>query len=309
MDTRRITLLLVLLLAATTTPPACRVSVDTVPSPVEVVEPADPARAPVPLPLVEGSLRFAVIGDWGTGEPASYELADRVWQVHQHVDFDLVITVGDNIYGTERPQDFERKFEIPYRKLLDDGVPFHASLGNHDSREQRFYEPFHLDGKLYYSFRPRKQDVRFFVLDTTYPVPKQIAWVEDELSGSNEAWKIAYFHHPLYSSGDRHGSHVDLRKTLEPLFVEHGVSVVFTGHDHVYERVKPQRGIVHFVVGSGGKLRPGNLEQLSITDAGFDTDQAFLAVEIEADRMYFQAISRTGEIVDSGIVERRKPAE
>jgi 3',5'-cyclic AMP phosphodiesterase CpdA len=140
-------------------------------------------------------------------------------------------------------------------------------------------------------------------------VPEQIAWLEKELRASNDPWKIVYFHHPLYSSGNRHGSDVKLRETVEPLLVEHDVSVVFTGHDHIYERIKPQKGIAHFVVGSGGALRIGNIDRRTgLTAKGYDADQAFLAVEISGDRMYFQAISRTWDIVDSGIVERRKSA-
>jgi hypothetical protein len=113
----------------------------------------------------------------------------------------------------------------------------------------------------------------------------------------------------LYSSGERHGSDTKLRETLEPLFIRYNVSVVFAGHDHFYERVKPQNGIVYFVAGSGGMLRAGNIDRTTgITARGFDTDQAFMAVEISGDQMYFNAISRTGEIVDSGIIERRKPS-
>lgn len=287
----------------------CWLAVRNTPSAVAVVA-ESVAADPIPLPGKAGALRFAVIGDFGSGEELSYQLADRVWQVHQEYPLDFVITVGDNMYGAERPQDFERKFEIPYRPLLDDGVEFYASLGNHDSREQRFYEPFNLDGKLYHSFRAPREPVRFFVLDSTYPVPEQIAWLQGELERANERWKIAYFHHPLYSSGERHGSHVKLRQTLEPLFVEHGVSVVFTGHDHFYERIEPQKGIVHFVVGSGGKLRVGNIDRPSpLTAAGFDDDLAFLVAEISGDQMVFQAITRTGQIVDSGIIERRGAAE
>jgi predicted phosphodiesterase len=296
-----------LLLAAVVVPPACLARVSTVPTPVEVTTPERPSEPPIELPNEKGSLHFAVIGDFGTGEQPSFELAEQVWRLHQRFPLDLVITVGDNLYGGERPQDFKRKFEQPYRPLLDAGVKFHAALGNHDSREQRYYELFNMDGKLYYSFRAPKEKVRFFVLDSTYPTPEQIAWLEKELEGANEPWKIAYFHHPLYSSGDRHGSHVKLRQTLEPLFVEHGVSVVLTGHDHFYERIKPQKGIVHFVAGSGGALRIGNIERdTGLTDKGYDSDRAFMAVEITGDRMFFQAISRTGEIVDSGIIERRK---
>ena len=132
-------------------------------------------------------------------------------------------------FGSQRPQDFRTKFEVPYKPLLDAGVKFYASLGNHDGREQRYYKLFNMDGQLYYSYKAPKQDVRFIALETTYLTPVQVKWLEEELKSSREDWKIVYFHHPLYSSGGTHGSDLKLRETLEPLFVKYGVSVVFSG--------------------------------------------------------------------------------
>ena len=261
---------------------------------------------PFPLPNKDGSFKFAVLGDFGTGDHAQYELADQMAKLRQRFKYELVVLVGDNLYGSERPQDFTMKFELPYKPLLDAGVKFYASLGNHDAREQRYYKLFNMDGKLYYTLTP-KPNVRFFVLESTYPVPEQIQWVENELKSSSSDWKIVYFHHPLYSSGDRHGSDLRLREVLEPLFLKYNVSVVLNGHDHFYERLKPQKGIVYFVVGSGGQLRKGNIDRGSgITASGFDTDQAFMAAEIAGDEMYFNVISRLGQIVDSGLLTRRK---
>ena len=162
-----------------------------------------------------------------------------------------------------------------------------------------------MDGKLYYTINP-KPDVRFFVLESTYPVPEQIQWAEEQLKASSSDWKIAVFHHPLYSSGERHGSDLRLREVLEPLFLKYNVSVVLNGHDHFYERVKPQKGIQYFVVGSGGQLRAGNIDRQSgLTAQGFDTDLVFMAAEITGNEMYFNAIARGGQIVDSGVVTRR----
>jgi predicted MPP superfamily phosphohydrolase len=265
-----------------------------------------PAGATVPLPNADGSLKFGVLGDFGTGARVQYQLADQMAALRSRFKYDLVVLVGDNLYGAERPQDFQRKFELPYKALLDAGVKFYASLGNHDAREQRFYKLFNMEGKLYYAFTP-KPNIRFFALDSTYPEPEQIKWLEKELAASNHEWKIVFFHHPLYSSGERHGSDLRLREVLEPLFVKYNVSVVLTGHDHFYERVKPQKGIQYFVVGSGGKLREGNIDRGSgITEKGFDTDLAFMAAEINGDQLYFNAISRQGQIVDSGVLTRRK---
>jgi hypothetical protein len=164
-----------------------------------------------------------------------------------------------------------------------------------------------MGGELYYTFQhPDQRSVRFFMLDSNYPSPEQLDWLDKELKGSDSNWKIAAFHHPLYSSGRFHGSDLKLREIWEELFVQNNVSVVFAGHDHFYERIKPQRGIVHFVVGSCGKLRAGNIDKRSgLTAKGFDRGYAFLAVEIVGDTMYFNAISSEGIIIDSGLIERR----
>ncbi|HSC29322.1 MAG TPA: metallophosphoesterase [Vicinamibacterales bacterium] len=275
--------------------------------PVALPVPQAPPAAAVPLPNRDGSLKFAVLGDFGTGSRQQYELAAQMAALRERFPFELVVTVGDNIYGSDTPDSYRRRFEEPYKALLDGGVKFYASLGNHDAREQRFYKPFNMEGREYYSFKAAQQDVRFFALESDYLDLEQITWLEKELQRAGEAWKIAYFHHPIYSSGRRHGSDSEVRRILEPLFVKYNVSVVLAGHDHFYERIKPQNGIVHFVVGSGGQLRRGNIDRSStLTASGFDTDQVFLAAEIHGDEMFFNAISRSGQIVDSGIIVRRR---
>jgi hypothetical protein len=290
--------------AGSTSPP--QAAVVTAPGQAPAA-PAPPPQATA-LPNREGSLKFAVLGDFGTGDTAQYQLAKVMASQHERFPYELVLLVGDNIYGSERPQDFKQKFEAPYKPLLDRGVKFYASLGNHDSREQRFYKLFNMEGRYYYSFKAPKQDVRFFALDSTYPEPEQIEWVAKELKGAGEAWKIMFFHHPLYSSGGRHGSDLRLRETLEPIFVNESVSVVLQGHDHFYERIRPQKNIYYFVVGSGGKLREGNIETSPITAKGFDTDLAFMMAEIFDNALYFQTISRTGAVIDAGMIARRVPA-
>jgi Calcineurin-like phosphoesterase len=264
-------------------------------------------QAVVALPNRTGSFKFAVLGDFGTGSRQQFELGEEMAKVRARFPFEIVITVGDNIYGGERPQDMLRKFEQPYKALLEGGVKFYASLGNHDDRAQSRYAPFNMEGRTYYTFKAPRQDVRFFALETDYLKAPQVAWLEQELASSGERWKIPYFHHPLYSSGKRHGSDINLAAVLEPLFQKAGVSAVFAGHDHFYERTKPQKGIVYFVIGSGGQLRKGGIDRgTGLTAVGFDTDLAFLAAEIDGDELYFNAISRAGAIIDSGIIQRRK---
>lgn len=263
--------------------------------------------AQVPLPNKPDTLKFGAIGDNGDGDSEQYEIGRQMLAWHARFPFELVVMLGDNIYGSDRPQDFERKFAIPYKGLLDKGVKFYASLGNHDSREQRFYKLFNMNDKLYYTFKAPKEDVRFFALESTYMDQDQLKWIEDELKKANEKWKIAFFHHPLYSSARTHGSQLKLRAVLEPLFIQYNVSLVLNGHDHAYERIKPQNGIQYFLEGSSGKLRRGDLRSGSpLTAFGNDTTRTFMLMEIDGDNMTFNAIDMAGNVIDSGTITRRK---
>ena len=207
------------------------------------------------------------------------------------------------MYGGQKPQDFQKKFEQPYKALLDGGVKFYAVLGNHDDVNQRSYKLFNMGGERYFTFKPRN-GIRFFALDSNYMDKPQLSWLEKELAASGSDWKIAYFHHPLYSSGGAHGSDVPLRAILEPLFVKYHMSMVLSGHDHFYERTKPQAGIYYFVVGGSAKLRAGNAHGAGFTEVRFDKDNSFVLMEIEGDELFFQAVSRTGQTVDSGSLRR-----
>src|SRR4030095_6063237 len=110
-----------------------------------------------------------------------------------------------NIYGSDTPDDFRKKFELPYKALLKSGVKFHAALGNPDSPQQASYKLFNMDGRRDYTSRPH-DGIRFFSLDSSSMDKEQFEWLEKELANSRSKWKIVYLHHPIYSSGGRHGS-------------------------------------------------------------------------------------------------------
>lgn len=252
------------------------------------------------LPLKDGSVRWAVIGDNGTGEGPEREVAEQMQRYWTKVKYDFVTMDGDNIYGGHSPHDFKVKFEEPYKTLLDEGVKFYASLGNHDDAQIEInYKPYNMGGNHFYTFG--KKNVEFFVLDSNYMTPQQLSWLDDKLQSSNAKWKIAYFHHPLYTCAKFHGPDMDLRNQLMPLFTKYGVNVVWSGHEHVYERIKPQQGINFFLDGNSGQLRYHNIrEHCDLDEVGFDTDRTFMLVEVDGDQMYFQTISRSGATVDSG---------
>jgi 3',5'-cyclic AMP phosphodiesterase CpdA len=264
---------------------------------------ASAVKLDIRIPLQEKSVRFAVIGDSGTGDRAQYEVAQRMEAYWQATKFDFVIMLGDNIYGSHSPKDFVKKFEQPYKPLLDAGVKFYASLGNHDDPDdERLYKPFNMGGERYYAFR--KGDVAFFALDSNYMDPKQLSWLDQNLKNSQGTWKICFFHHPLYNDGRHHGPDADLRTQVLPIFQRYGVNAVFSGHEHVYQRIKPENNIYYFVLGNSGKLMTHDFGEARERVKGFDSDQSFMLVEIAGDKLYFQTISRSGETIDSGELPR-----
>jgi hypothetical protein len=255
------------------------------------------------LPNKDGSVKFAVIGDSGQPGTGQTAIAKQMTAWRTRFPFEFALMTGDNLYGSERPRDYQKKLSVPYKALLDAGVKFYAALGNHDDDGQIHYEHFNMGGRKYYTFRP-KLGVRFFALDTNYVDSKQIEWLSNELASSGSDWKIAFFHHPLYSSGETHGS-ADLQRSLiEPVFLKYGVNVAFMGHEHFYERIKPQKGVAYFIIGSSSKLRRGDLEKSNLTVYGNDSSYAFMLVEIDGDEMYFQAIDGKGTTIDTGSIRR-----
>ena len=277
------------------------------------VQELSPAPGQLALPLKSGSVRFAVIGDSGRGDQSQNEVAQQMSAWRQKFPFEFVVMLGDNIYPPHAPDDFEKKFETPYRALLDEGVSFYAAIGNHDPETELAYHKFNMEGRRYYTFRRNERriegltgaGVRFFVLDSRSFDPSQLVWVRDELGHSGTDWKVCYFHHPLYTSGRYATAARFLRIALEPILLEGNVDVVLTGHEHFYERMHPQRGIAYFISGGAGSLRKGDIRRpSSIMARGFDTDFHFMMMEISGDTLYFQAISRTGETIDAGALTR-----
>ena len=256
------------------------------------------------VPNKAGSVKFAVIGDSGTGSSAQKSIGKELNTWRSRFPFEFVIMAGDNIYGSESARDLQKKFELPYKALLDANVKFYAALGNHDDAAiQQNYKPFNMNGERFYSFKPQN-GVRFFALDSNYVDKKQLDWLDKELAASGSEWKIMFFHHPLYSSGETHGSAELQRNLLEPVFVKHGVNVVITGHEHFYERIKPQKGIAHFIIGSSAKLRKGDLQKSELTLYGNDREYAFMLMEIVGDELFFQTINEKGATIDAGSIKR-----
>ena len=257
---------------------------------------------------VTDKIRFAVIGDWGTGEQDQFGIGKQMLSSHLRRSFDFVISAGDNVYPNGSGRLFGKNFEQPFAGLLKERVKFYTVLGNHDVREGRQdqcqYPLFNMGGQNYYKIERGNGLVEFFMLDSNDFGATQANWLESALRESKAKWKLAVFHHPLYTSGT-HGPATALRKRLEPLFTRYGVNVALSGHDHIYERAKLQQGIQYFVSGAAGKVRRGDVDRgTGITAASFDDDNHYMVFEIGDDEVSFEAISETGNVVDKGLIKQ-----
>jgi 3',5'-cyclic AMP phosphodiesterase CpdA len=275
---------------------------------IDALRVEDVPRGALTLPNSDRSIKFAIIGDSGRGWKPQHEVAAQMAAYHRLFPFDFVLMAGDNIYeGPATEEDYRIKFEEPYRELLEANVKFYAALGNHDDTNQIYYKPFNMGGKRYYTFVPPVDPitrwdtrVRFFAIDSTYLDREQTQWLARETSQSRANWKIAFMHHPLYTSGRYTLAARGIRFALESTLVTGGVDVVFSGHEHIYQRAEPQNGILYFITGGAGSLREGDASPSSQIARAYDRDYHFMLAEINDDGFFFQAINRVGATVDAG---------
>jgi Calcineurin-like phosphoesterase len=260
--------------------------------------------APLPMPSLRGGLVFALIGDAGSGDDPQQAVAKAMLNYFLTADrFNFVLLLGDNLYD----DDYSGEFSTPYKPLLDRGVKFYAVLGNHDRDLEIHFKPFNMNDRDYYSFDDG--NARFVALNSNHPSdPDQIKWLDGAFVGAADKWRICFFHHPLYSSGQHAGESRDvIRPALEPALTRNRVHVVFSGHEHLYERIRPQKTIQYFVSGGGGRylydVHPSDFDEVAISQ------HHFMVAQIAGDRLFFEAITRQQKVLDCGVVFRTTAAE
>jgi predicted phosphodiesterase len=256
-------------------------------------------------------LRFAAIADTGVGSRDQYAVANAMLQTHQVQPFPLVLMAGDNIYPYGEISLVKTAFEQPYEPLLSRDVKFYAVLGNHDiiksnnGLDQINYPLFNMRDR-YYSFKqgnPDQEAVEFFALDTNHNADwdAQLAWLDQQLAQSTAPWKIAFGHHPVYSSG-RHGGKLDLAAKLAPIFAKHQVSIYLCGHDHGYERFMPIDATTYIVNGGGGAPLYG-FGKSNLT--AFSSSQfSFMTFDVYRDKIITKAIATNGKVFDRAIITK-----
>jgi Calcineurin-like phosphoesterase len=258
------------------------------------------ATSPLPMPSLRGGRVFALMGDSGSGDVLQQQVAQAMLTYFTTARrFPFVLMLGDNLYH----DDYTNEFLMPYKALLDRGVKFYAALGNHDRDIEIHFKPFNMGDRDRYAFD--QGNARFAAINSNHPAdPEQLAWLDATFADAGDKWRICFFHHPLYSSGTHASESAEvIRPALEPALVRNRVNVVFAGHDHLYERTRPQRGaIVHFVSGGGGRyLYPFNLSNFD--EMGI-SEHHFMVAEIAGDRLFFEAISHAQKVLDCGVLFR-----
>jgi calcineurin-like phosphoesterase family protein len=258
------------------------------------------AVAPLPMPGLRGGRVFALVGDSGSGDVLQQQVAQAMltyFTTARH--FPFVLMLGDNLYH----DDYTGEFLSPYKPLLDRGVKFYAALGNHDKDVEIHFKPFNMGDRDRYTFD--EGNARFAALNSNHPAdPEQIKWLDGVFHDAGDKWRICFFHHPLYSSG-QHGKEAAqvIRPALEQALVRNGVHVVFSGHDHLYERTKPQPGgIVYFVSGGGGRYLY-DFHQSAFDEVGL-SEHHFMVAEVAGDRLFYEAISHAQKVLDCGVLLR-----
>jgi Calcineurin-like phosphoesterase len=272
--------------------------------PAAAAKPLPPGTSsPLPMPSIRGGTVFALMGDSGSGDQPQQAVAQAMltyFDTARH--FPFVLMLGDNLYD----DDYTNEFSVPYKPLLDRGVKFYATLGNHDRDLQIHFKPFNMGDQDRYWFDDG--NARFVALNSNHPAdPLQIKWLDQVYADAGTKWRIAFFHHPLYSSGQHAEESRDVIKpALEPVLVRNHVDVVFSGHEHLYERIKPQHEVRYFVSGGGGR----NLYdyKASAFDEIGASEHHFMVAQIAGDRLFFEAITHTQQLLDCGVLYRTNDA-
>lgn len=265
--------------------------------------------------------RLLVWGDSGRGDAAQYSLVPTM----EAAAPDFMIHVGDLIQTDGAPETFDPFYFVPYRNLLRN-TPVWPVLGNHDDLTadgQPFLDAFILPrnnpqaDERDYSFNYGQ--AHFLAIDTNRGLPTQtLDWVRQDLATTTTTWKFAYMHHPMYSCGV-HGSSRWVRDRLAPLFEAHGVDIVFSGHDHDFQRSHPMRngspvdsnqaphftspgGVLYIGTGGGSTVRPASS---SCSFSAFAISRTHCTVvDVDGSFLRLRALDVDGNVLDEITIDK-----
>jgi 3',5'-cyclic AMP phosphodiesterase CpdA len=257
--------------------------------------PPGPASPTPGGPLV----RLAVLGDAGTRESMQHRVAAQVAAADRvgRRPFDALLITGDLVYEEGDADLAEESVVHPYAATFT--VPeIIATLGNHDVESDEGDEIMQALGRPAAVYTQDVGPVRVITLDSNHVSSAQTEWLKRVLDQPRpaNAWVFVLMHHPAYSSGE-HGPEPDVRRAWIPVFAREGVDVVLSGHDHNYERTKPQDGVTYIVSGGGGaNLRDVGRSSFTAASA---RKHHFVDLNVYADRIEGRAIDVDGTAFDT----------
>ena len=256
-------------------------------------------------PEQSGSVRFAAIGDSGTGSSAQYDIAAQLVASES----DLVLHTGDVVYRRGALCHYGPRYFAPYEEMIA-STPVFPAVGNHDTRAnggQAYFETFVLPtnnprgSEEYYSFDYGPVHVislnsEFYSREDQEAIDEQRNWLQQDLAATEQPWTIVMLHRPPFSSTN--GKQSDsVQVDLAPLLAEADVDLVLSGHAHNYERTMPIDGVTYIVTGGGG-AGLYNIEPSEFT-AVAEKKHHFVQIDASPQEMTISAIDRHGEVFDS----------
>lgn len=289
----------------------------------------------LPPPVQDPALRFAVIGDAGTGDQNQAAVASQLARWHQSMPFNSVMVLGDNVYQDGEPELFQDRIGKPYQELFKQGVHFNPVLGNHDIKQG--YDNWQLNywgvPRFYhYKLGPKGSDVEFWAIDTNLLTPglekkeqkhapdsnnpygsqqmaqSELDWLKQTLAQSTASMKVVYGHHPMYSTGAatkpiRAWQQSMLVQTLAPILQQYNVDLYMSGHEHHYEHPVSVNGLYHLVSGAGGKL--DTAKRGGPEGKGLIKQLHFMLFDITSQGLVYRTVGANGTLLDSGLIPRK----
>jgi predicted phosphodiesterase len=231
-----------------------------------------------------GSCSFIVYGDSREQTPL-YTQTDRhkivADRIAEEPGVRFVINAGDLVAETDDPSEWARFFDATDR--LRSVTTYVAVPGNHDADRPLFQSLFGTDRVHYFDCG----DTRIILLDSTdassMTLAEQARWIRSE-AGSDNKVKIAFLHHPVYTSDEKHyGGFENLQQILVPAFQESGIRLVFNSHVHAFEEVK-RDGITYITEARGGApAYPLNQTRIPGSVTAYENTLGYSRVTVDPD--------------------------
>lgn len=237
---------------------------------------------------------FVALGDFGTGDSNQQHVAESISRIKP----EWFVSLGDNVYSKESYQKLVGHY---YGQFLAKSK-FLPATGNHDYKEgiNRYDSFFGSSENSRYYKTSVASDIDFFILDSQLALESsdsmdaQKEWLEKETRLSQAKYKFVVLHHPPFSSGAEHGSNPEFQWNFSAM----GITAVFSGHEHLYERVFIN-GVLYVISGAGGRSLYHCGEAISPESICFDDTFGALYVSRLGDSLIGKFISSSGDVVDT----------